>query len=155
MQTLLPPQALVISLLLSACLGLAFPAPGWAGPFAIPLGAAAALLGIALALSGSRRFTAAETNIHSFRDPNVLVVQGPFRWSRNPMYLGLSLVASSVPFALGAWAAWLGPVLYVLWLERVVIPFEESRMEAVFGEAYAGYRRQVRRWFGRRSDGHR
>ena len=75
-----------------------------------------------------------------------LVVRGPYRISRNPLYL--SLVLAYVGFA-GMyefpWALLLLPLPVAL-LQRVTIPFEESRMAAVFGEDYARYRLRVRRW---------
>ena len=78
---------------------------------------------------------------------SALLTSGPFRFSRNPLYLGLSVTL--VGFALlldSAWVVALVPVL-VLLLDRLVIAREEVRLRAQFGEAYEAYVRRVRRWF--------
>jgi len=75
-----------------------------------------------------------------------LVTQGPYRLSRNPMYIGLTLAYLGEAGILGqAWPiAFLPPVLaYLNW---VVIPVEEARLTEVFGSEYDQYRAKVRRW---------
>ncbi|MHB8455629.1 MAG: methyltransferase family protein [Acidiferrobacterales bacterium] len=78
-----------------------------------------------------------------------LVTDGPFRFSRNPIYLGLV-------FALFGWAVWLGslsdfvvPPLFIALITRRQIMPEEKALEALFGDEYIRYRKQVHRWFGR------
>jgi len=80
--------------------------------------------------------------------PPYLLTQGPYRWSRNPMYVSGIAIWSG-------WAAYYGsiPVLAVallFWsaLALVAIPFEERWLEAKWGEAYRRYVRSVPRWFG-------
>ena len=75
-----------------------------------------------------------------------LVVSGFYRYSRNPMYLGMLCL-------LLAWGVWLGqgvvlagPLLWALWIDRLQIVPEERALEARFGEAYRAYCRRVRRW---------
>jgi len=75
-----------------------------------------------------------------------LVVSGCYRFSRNPMYLGMLCL-------LLAWGVWLGqgvvlagPLLWALWIDRLQIVPEERALEARFGEAYRAYCRRVRRW---------
>jgi len=77
---------------------------------------------------------------------SALLTSGPFRFSRNPLYLALS--ATLVGFALlldSAWIVILVPVL-VLLLDRLVIAREEVRLRTQFGEVYLAYARRVRRW---------
>ncbi|MDA8092900.1 MAG: isoprenylcysteine carboxylmethyltransferase family protein [Betaproteobacteria bacterium] len=77
-----------------------------------------------------------------------LVTHGPFRFSRNPMYLGLLI-------ALSGWAAWLGslspllvlPFFVALVTSQQIVP-EEQALQARFGEPYTRYRQRVRRWVG-------
>jgi protein-S-isoprenylcysteine O-methyltransferase Ste14 len=83
-------------------------------------------------------------------DPNgeatALLTSGPFRWSRNPLYLGLAILLIAFGVKLdSAWILVLAAVL-VLLLDRLVIAREEVRLRAQFGEEYAAYARQVRRW---------
>lgn len=75
-----------------------------------------------------------------------LLTSGPFRWTRNPLYLALSILLAWFGFLLdSAWLLGLVPVL-VLLLDRLVIAREEGRLRAQFGEAYSAYTRRVRRW---------
>lgn len=78
-------------------------------------------------------------------DPPEVITDGPFQYSRNPIYTGHSLIHAGVALLIGsAWAlVTLGPVL--LYLTRV-IKREENHLEARFGEPYNRYRQNVRRW---------
>lgn len=77
---------------------------------------------------------------------SALLTMGPFRWTRNPLYLGLATLLACFSVGLdSAWMLLLVPVL-VLLLDRLVIVREEARLRAQFGEAYAAYARRVRRW---------
>ncbi|MFN7956995.1 MAG: isoprenylcysteine carboxylmethyltransferase family protein [Holophagaceae bacterium] len=77
---------------------------------------------------------------------SALLTTGPFRWTRNPLYLGLATLLACFGVGLdSAWILLLVPVL-VLLLDRLVIVREEARLRAQFGEAYAAYARRVRRW---------
>lgn len=75
-----------------------------------------------------------------------LIVDGPYRLSRNPMYLGLTLLYLGITLATGvAWPLLLLPL--PLWIiDRRIIAFEEQTLEAIFGDAYRAYQRRVRRW---------
>ncbi|HEY7984971.1 MAG TPA: isoprenylcysteine carboxylmethyltransferase family protein [Ktedonobacterales bacterium] len=75
-----------------------------------------------------------------------LVTSGPYRCSRNPMYLGLALLAGGLALTFGiTWAlALLVPVLIYTQV-RVIVP-EERYLERTFGESYRAYRARVRRW---------
>jgi protein-S-isoprenylcysteine O-methyltransferase Ste14 len=75
-----------------------------------------------------------------------LVVSGPYRISRNPMYLGLLLILTGWALYLGSLAPWLAPPLLVLILNKQQIEPEEAILAAKFGRAYAEYRQRVRRW---------
>jgi len=77
---------------------------------------------------------------------SVLLTVGPFRHTRNPLYLSLSGLLAGFGLMLDSlWVMLLTPVLMVL-LDRLVIAREEARLLTQFGEVYAAYRRQVRRW---------
>lgn len=81
------------------------------------------------------------------REPSPeLIVGGPFRWSRNPIYVGMTLIQIGVGIALGN--AWLLLLLVptVAVLQREVIAKEEAYLTRKFGDAYVAYQRSVRRW---------
>ncbi len=122
------------------------PVAGWP---ARTVGAALSVAGAALAANGSALFARVGTNIKTFDDPDALVVSGPFAWSRNPMYLGFVLLLLGAAGLLAAPFALVGPVAFVAAAQAWYIPFEEQRMVETFGDSYDGYRRRVRRWFGR------
>lgn len=76
----------------------------------------------------------------------VLVGEGPFRYSRNPMYLGLIGALLSFAVGYGTWPLWLPPLALFGILRTVFIPYEERLLEEKFGEDYRAYRARVRRW---------
>jgi protein-S-isoprenylcysteine O-methyltransferase Ste14 len=86
------------------------------------------------------------TTLEPAGTPTALVRQGPFRVSRNPIYLGDVLVLLGVGLLAPSAASLAAPVLFFLVVDGLVIPFEEARLAAQFGEEYAAYRREVRRW---------
>ena len=75
-----------------------------------------------------------------------LIVGGPFRYSRNPIYVGMALIQFGLGVALGnGWILLLLPLTLAL-LQVAVIAKEEEYLDRKFGEAYRGYRSSVRRW---------
>lgn len=114
------------------------------------VGIPAAVTGLAMSVWGSRRFDQVGTNINTFDRPDVLVNEGLFRWSRNPMYLGFLFLLLGLAIGLGSWAGLLAPAIFFVAADRWYIPFEETEMSNAFDENYDAYTRQVRRWFGRR-----
>ena len=103
-------------------------------------------LGIALALWADALFKKVGTEIKPFRESRLVVMEGPYRFSRHPMYISFLLVLGGGVLIFGC----TGPLLVFLamiWLLRAhfAIP-EERHMEEQFGEAYREYRRRVRRW---------
>lgn len=107
-----------------------------------------ALAGGATALAGDLAFRRAKTTINPFRPGNAttLVTWGIYRWTRNPMYVGLTLVLIGwAAFIGGAWML-LGPVFFVLYITRFQIVPEERALSSKFGDAYAEYAARVRRW---------
>ena len=107
-----------------------------------------ALAGGGIALAGDLAFKRASTTINPFRPQNTtaLVTTGVYRRTRNPMYVGLTLVLLGwAAFLVSAWAL-LGPVVFVLYITRFQIAPEERVLSAKFGAEYAAYRSRVRRW---------
>ena len=112
-----------------------------------PLGIALIVAGIAFA--GWARLTFKKVNAEimpSSETHSVLVASGPFRISRNPMYLGILVVGVGAALVAGTWLMWLVPVLLFVLDNFVIIPFEERSMEQTFGDAFRAYRSRVRRW---------
>ena len=124
------------------------PALSFAIPFRGTLAALLFCLGGILAVPAVSAFRSSGTTVDP-RTPDKatqLVVSGVYRYSRNPMYLGLLLL-------LAAWATWLSNLLgfvllpvFVAGMNRLQIRLEEAAMERQFGDAFRAYRESVRRW---------
>jgi protein-S-isoprenylcysteine O-methyltransferase Ste14 len=84
-----------------------------------------------------------------FDPPHKLVVQGPYRHVRNPMYLGaaLALCGAAIFYRSMPLLAYVG--LFLLATHGFVVLYEEPTLERVFGDAYRAYRARVRRWLPR------
>ena len=91
-------------------------------------------------------FKRVETTVKPHLDPTALVAEGPFRISRHPMYLGMTLILFGVALLLGSVTAFIPAVAFCLVMQLVYIPMEEAAMLAVFGEDYRQYRSRVRCW---------
>lgn len=124
----------------------ALPFPG-AGPAPLPLLAwVLVALGLAILAWAMATFLRARTAILPHHPAARLVIRGPYRWSRNPMYVGLTSVYLGLTLWVGSlWPLLLLPlVLLVLW--KTVISREERYLAHAFGPAYEQYRATVRRW---------
>ena len=112
-----------------------------------PAGAALIIAGVVLSVWAALTFRRQRAEIvPSAETHSTLVASGPFRFSRNPMYLGALAVGVGVALLAGAWPMWLVPAALFLLQNFVIIPFEERSMERTFGDAYRDYRSRVRRW---------
>ncbi len=77
---------------------------------------------------------------------SVLVTDGIYRMTRNPMYVAMALWLVAWALWLGGALVWAGPVFLVLWLDLFQIRPEERAMAAQFGAPYLAYKSRVRRW---------
>lgn len=144
----LPPPIWAVAYI-AACSVISW-ALGWPRLPGLPL----ALLGIALiafglilpvwALMVFRR-EGTEVNPTSLANRK-LVIAGPYRFTRNPMYLGLVLIALGIAFWVGAWPMLLAPVAAFVTANWFHIPFEEAKMRRQFATEFDDYARRVRRW---------
>ena len=114
----------------------------------LPIAILIAISGFALATISMLEFRRASTTIDPFHpeEASSLVDSGVFRFSRNPMYVGLLLV-------LIGWSVWLGSyynlvvlAMFVSYITAFQIKPEEAAMKSLFGEEYDQYRSKVRRW---------
>ena len=142
-----PPIWTLIYLLLCVAVSWAL---GWPKPPFLPLPA----LGIVLVVlafippvAAIRLFRRAGTEVKPTSATNrALVTEGPYRLTRNPMYLGLIVLSLGIAFWVGTWPMFLAPVALFATTNWVHIPFEEAKMRRQFGAAYDAYCARVRRW---------
>jgi protein-S-isoprenylcysteine O-methyltransferase Ste14 len=123
-------------------------------PLQIPFGALTAVLGLCLigtgvllAAAGFRTMIRVGTHIDPFKPTTALATDGPFRFTRNPLYLSLTLLYGGIALFVNLpWAVLFLPIV-ILIMCRGVIDREERYLEQKFGEDYLRYKRSVRRWF--------
>jgi protein-S-isoprenylcysteine O-methyltransferase Ste14 len=109
------------------------------------LGIAPAAVGVYLTMRCHGLFKTHNTS-HTFGDITCVLVEGPYRYSRNPMYLGMTLVLLGVAVFSQNVLSLLAPLDFFLVMHFFVIPREEQRLEEEQDEAYRAYTRRVRRW---------
>lgn len=102
--------------------------------------------GVVVHISASNRFRHHHTTTAALARPATLVTDGPYRYSRNPMYLGGVLMLLGLAMVLGSTTPLLGLALWVVWMQAHFIRREETLLRDAFGETYDAYRAQVRRW---------
>jgi protein-S-isoprenylcysteine O-methyltransferase Ste14 len=107
------------------------------------------VLGIGLSVTAAMLFRRDGTEINPTSPTNrKLVTSGPFRPTRNPMYLGLVLVTLGIALWVGAWPMFLAPIAIFAtanWV-HIPFPFEEEKMRRQFGASFDAYASKTRRW---------
>lgn len=101
---------------------------------------------VALAGPGARALARRGTTLHPFGEPTVLVTDGPYRFSRNPLYLSLALILLGTAVYLGSLTPFLVVPAFVWVIGALFIRPEEAKLAAAFGDDYRDYCRRVRRW---------
>ena len=110
-------------------------------------GIALMIIAPALALSALFTMSRAGTNVDPAKPALTIVRGGPFRFTRNPMYLALCFLQIALGFFLNDWITLLFVIPLFCILRFGVILREERYLEAKFGEEYLAFKRSVRRWF--------
>jgi len=141
-----PPFIYLGSIALGLVLHLLWPARLVPLLVSTPVGAIVTVLAIALFVSAVRTLQAAGTPIPGNRPTTTIVRTGPYRFSRNPIYLAFSLVQLGLSLWVNSLALLITliPAVALMWL--VVIPREERYLEARFPSEYPPYKASVRRW---------
>ena len=145
----LPPPIwtmIYLAMTAGASWALDWPQLGWP-PHNAAVGTAIFFAGCALPVWAFVLFRVENTEIDPTSDANrALVVSGPYRFTRNPMYLGLIVVALGMAVFVGCWPMLAAPIAVFLTANFVHIPYEEAKMRRQFGEPYDAYVGRVRRW---------
>jgi protein-S-isoprenylcysteine O-methyltransferase Ste14 len=142
----MPPHWLTISVLLEIALDRWVPVIEIV-PRPISYGGAVFIVcGALLALWAARLFAIAKTGIVPFSESTSLVTGGPYRFTRNPMYLGMVIVLLGLAVILGSLTPFFVVPAFVVLITYLFILPEEGHMERTFGEAYLERKRRVRRW---------
>jgi protein-S-isoprenylcysteine O-methyltransferase Ste14 len=110
--------------------------------------AVVALAGIAFDIGGILSFRRAKTTVNPLKPEKAthLVTSGVYRITRNPMYVGMLFLLIAWAIYLDSPWALLGPLAFVLFMNRFQIGPEEKALEVLFGDEFSDYKRRVRRW---------
>ncbi len=110
------------------------------------LGGALIALGLGLALASIRHFKAAGTNFDTHKPATAILTDGPYRVSRNPIYIGLTAAYAGIGVAADAPWIWVMLLPALVVMHYGVIAREECYLERKFGKEYLDYKASVRRW---------
>jgi protein-S-isoprenylcysteine O-methyltransferase Ste14 len=141
-----PPLVYLASIALGLVGHFAWPVPLAPASIALPLGIAAIVAAIVLFVSSLRTFRAAGTPVPGNRPTRAIVRTGPYRFSRNPIYLSFSLLQLGLAFLVNSLWLLLTLLPSVSLMAFIVIPREERYLETRFPSDYLPYKRSVRRW---------
>lgn len=141
-----PPVLFLASILLGLSIQRLAPLGLIGGGLGGTLGLLLVVAGLSLVVLAARELFKARTTVRPDRGATALITNGPFRISRNPIYLGFALL--QVGIALCSNNLWILLLLgiNVVLLNRLVIAREERYLEAAFGKVYRDYSSRVRRW---------
>ena len=123
-----------------------WPMPIFGHAVALWPGLALFVLGVGIAAWGRRTMQAAGTNVNPALPTTAIVASGPFRFSRNPLYLALTLLYLGLTLAFNTWLGIVVLVPVLIIMHRGVVLREERYLEQKFGETYRQYRSKVRRY---------
>ena len=106
------------------------------------------ILGPLILLSAARSFKSHQTTINPINIDKAtsLVVSGVFKYSRNPMYLGMVLILLSISFKFNLIGGIFLTLFFALYITKFQIIPEEAVMEKLFGDDFQKYKEKIRRW---------
>ena len=143
---ILPPTYFIILLFLSIGLHFVFPIKKIISSSYNYFGWLLIIFGAVLNVWADSLFKKKRTTVKPFEMPKELIISGPFRISRHPMYLGMTAVLLGAAVFLGSLIAFIFPIIFVFLLEILFIPHEEKNLKEAFDQDYMNYKKKVRRW---------
>lgn len=141
-----PPFVYVGSIALGLVLHFLWPARLVPPSVSTPVGAIITVLAIAIFVAADRTLRAAGTPVPGHRPTTTIVRTGPYRFSRNPIYLAFSLLQCGLSFWVNSVALLITLIPAIALMRLVVIPREERYLEARFSSEYLPYKASIRRW---------
>jgi protein-S-isoprenylcysteine O-methyltransferase Ste14 len=150
LDNLVPPPAVALCIAAGMwCLARWWPIQRFELPWPQLTGLAVAALGGLVSSAGAREFRRARTTVNPLHPEraSAIVTTGIYRFTRNPMYVGIVLVLVGWFLAHGGLSAAIGIPLFIGYITRFQILPEERVLAAKFGDAYSAYVARVRRWW--------
>ena len=143
---LYPPVLLAMAILLMLVLARWAAILSWRGSIFMIVGITLVVVGLAFGFWATALFRAAGTTIKVFEESSALVTRGPYRVSRNPIYLGMAIILLGVALWTRSLSSFFVIPVFIFLIQKGFILAEEEGLERRFGSAYAEYRKSVRRW---------
>lgn len=143
---LLPPIVMLFTIIIMLLLNQYIPLTRFWETHACWVGIPIIVLGLVIAQWHARLFKKRGTNINTFKDPEILITDGMYRFTRNPMYLGFVVSLFGLWVVLGSATPFLALLGFFLLTNYWYIPIEERAMLRKFGASYQDYQGRVRRW---------
>lgn len=143
---LLPPHWFLLAVVLEVVLSFIPTAEFGLAPLTRLVGIVPMALGLAVMLWANQGFLHANTTKDPFGQARTLVEDGPYRFSRNPMYLGFVLILVGGALGLAHPLPWLVVPFFVALIQTQFIRHEETQLQRQFGNVYARYCARVRPW---------
>ena len=143
---LLPPAWLLISMISTIALNLLLPFKHLISPPFSYFGIILMVLGVVAIASQGYLIHQNNTTIEPFKESTFLVTEGLYRYSRNPIYLGMMLFLIGLWVLLGSLTPLLVIAVFPWLIQEKFIKIEEQMLEDKFGDQYLDYKQKVRRW---------
>ena len=141
-----PPLMFISALAVGLVLEEILPSETIPSALSWPLGAVLLGAGLGLLLWFQALFNRAGTAVEPWKPTSAIVTDGPYRFTRNPAYVGMTLVYAGIAVLCKALWPFALLVVVLVVVDRAVIAREERYLEREFGEEYLAYKRTVRRW---------
>jgi protein-S-isoprenylcysteine O-methyltransferase Ste14 len=141
-----PPVWMVFGIVAVFALNEFFPGVKFASTLWQIVGGAILLAGLVTLVMANGLFARAKTDIIPFRNVTTLLTDGVYRFSRNPIYLGMAAVLLGCALTVGAATALPVPIVFALIIQYRFIHAEEDMLRKLFPEEFPAYCARVRRW---------
>ena len=141
-----PPLLFAAAIAAGVVLHLVWPLSFTLGAARWPIGATLSIAGVAMFAAAVRAFAAAGTPVPGSQSATAIVGRGPYRFSRNPIYVAFVLFHLGIAVFVGSWWLVITLAASVSVIAIAVVPREEQYLEARFGPTYSTYKSSVRRW---------
>jgi len=141
-----PPVWLLLGLISIFALNELYPVIRFTSLVFQALGGVVIVVGLLLLVTANGLFVRAGTDVIPFRKVSSLVTTGIYRFTRNPMYLGMVAVPLGCALTVGVVSALLVPAVFAVIVEARFIRPEEQMLRELFPEQYPAYCQRVRRW---------
>ncbi len=141
-----PPVWLVLGLIVIFVADQYFPLQRFTGVLPQAMGSIAIVVGLLLLVLAGGLFKKADTELIPFREVRALVTDGVYRYTRNPMYLGMALILLGTACTTGTLAGVMVVPVFMVIIELRFIRPEEAMLHAIFGAEFEAYCARVRRW---------